>query len=154
MSHIHCAAESALPPWKSLPLFPWTFFCCLDNPVVSSMIITPYSHPSISQIEKSFKKTEHTLIYFCFHTQYASNADGIEYFSFNTSSFAKIISLLQFFSSSSTWISYPFICHSTWLKICFAAGSFFDTDRRKPDGLAVLDHFLLTQPAFQIRQFV
>lgn len=89
------------------------FFCCLDNPVVSSMIITPYLHPSISQIEKSFKKTEHALIYFCFHTQYASNADGIEYFSFNTSSFAKIISLLQFFSNSSTRISYPFMCHST-----------------------------------------
>ena len=63
------------------------FCCCLDSSVFS---LINYNTP-----------------YLLFHSIYASNADGIEYFSLISSLPAKIIFSLQFFSSSSTRTSYP-----------------------------------------------
>ena len=46
--------------------------------------------------------------------------------------------LLFVFSNSSTRISYPIICHSMWLKMCFAVGNFFYVNRHESNLFAIL----------------
>ena len=59
---------------------------------------------------------------------YAANAFGIGYFSFNSPLSANSIPGI----SSPAFTRYPLICHSTWLKMCFASGSFSSTDAPPP----------------------
>ena len=59
---------------------------------------------------------------------YAANAFGIGYFSFNSPLSANSIPGI----SSPALTRYPLICHSTWLKMCFASGSFSSTDAPPP----------------------
>ena len=67
---------------------------------------------------------------------YTANAFGIGYFSFNSPLSANSIPGI----SSPALTRYPLICHSTWLKMCFASGSFSSTDA--PPQMCIRDSFL------------
>ena len=65
---------------------------------------------------------------------YAANAFGIGYFSFNSPLSANSIPGISFPALT----RYPLICHSTWLKMCFASGSFSSTDAPPPRRSSIL----------------